>query len=92
MQVNDSWVPSVADGLHWERRDVRRWLKDDVCFNVGTAAWLFLTDYGRARGYWKAVSVYHSPTPWRAKAYARNVADRLRRRFGLGVFEGSGPR
>lgn len=87
LQVNSSWVPVIARQMHRNERDVRRWLRDDACFNVGVAAWLFLSGYGRIRDYWGAIGDYHSPTRWRARRYAQGVADRLRRRYGASVFD-----
>lgn len=86
LQVNSSWVPTISVLLHRDARDVRRWIKDDTCFNVGIAAWLFLSDYSRNRDYWKAVGAYHSPTAWRARGYAREVAAKLQLRSGSRIF------
>lgn len=86
LQVNSSWVPIVAAKMGRDEQEVRRWLRDDPCFNVGVAAWLFLSGYNQALDYWGAVGAYHSPTPWRARAYAHGVAARLRLRYGPDVF------
>lgn len=86
LQVNSVWVPIIAARLHRDAIQVRRWLRDDACFNIGVAAWLFLSGYHRNQDYWGAVGAYHSPTQWRARAYARQVADRLQLRFGAAVF------
>jgi hypothetical protein len=89
LQVNSSWVPVIAAALKRDERDVHRWLRDDPCFNVGVAAWLFLANYSRRRDYWRAVGAYHSPTGWRARTYAAQVAGRLRGRFGATIFVAS---
>jgi len=86
LQVNSSWVPVIAVKLHRDGADVRRWLKDDACFNIGVATWLFLSGYEARKDYWGAIGAYHSPTRWRAQIYAREVARRLEHRFGASVF------
>jgi hypothetical protein len=90
LQINTSWVTVIASLLKRDSRDVRRWLRDDSCFNVRVAAWIFLTGYSHPGGYWRAVGAYHSPTRWRARAYAAGVADNLRTRFGRDVFQARG--
>lgn len=87
LQINSSWVPIVANRVHRDPGDVRRWLRDDACFNVGVAAWLFLTGYSHSgTDYWSSIGAYHSPTGWRARVYAHQVAAKLRLRFGPRVF------
>lgn len=86
LQVNSSWVLTVAVRLHRDAQDVRRWIKDDACFNVGTAAWLFLSGYSSMQNYWRAVGAYHSPSPSRARRYAIDVASHLKRRYGATIF------
>jgi hypothetical protein len=86
LQVNSSWVPTVAVLLHRDVQDVRRWIRDDACFNVGTAAWLFLSAYSNMQDYWKAVGAYHSPNPSRGRRYAINVGRHLQRRYGSEFF------
>lgn len=88
LQVNSSWVPTIATRVRRDPQDVRRWLRDDACFNVGVATWLFLSGFSRQRDYWAAVGAYHSSTRRRAQDYARQVARRLRRRYGEAVFGG----
>lgn len=91
MQVNSAWVPVIARSLRRDPAAVRRWLKDDACFNVGVAAWLFLKGYAHyGADYWGAIGAYHSPTEWRARVYAHQVAARLRRRFGPRIFSRQG--
>lgn len=86
LQVNSLWVPILASKLRHGPEDVRRWLRDDTCFNVGVAAWIFISGFRQTSDYWTAVGTYHSRTRSRADAYARGVASRLRRRYGNGVF------
>ena len=91
LQINSAWVLVVADRLRRDPADVRHWLRDDACFNVGVAAWLFLSIYRQTNDYWRAVGAYHSPTAWRQRQYANDVVLRLRRRFGAGIFQSRPP-
>lgn len=80
LQINSSWIPKLAKMVRRPKSDVRFWLIHDVCFNVAAARWLFLSELGRTRDYWKAVGAYHSPTGWRQAAYAAQVASKMERR------------
>lgn len=86
LQVNSSWVSTISARLGKDPHEVHRWLRDDACFSIGVAAWIFLSGYSRSRDFWQAVGAYHSPTPFRSRRYATAVASKLRRRFGLRVF------
>jgi hypothetical protein len=86
LQVNSWWVPKLAAVTRRPAADVRRWLTHDACFNVDAARWIFLSGLTLTRDYWKAVGVYHSPTVWRQRHYARSVASKLQGRFGANVF------
>lgn len=88
MQVNSIWVSPIAIRLRRSDRDVWRWIRNDACFNIGVAAWLFVSGLSRQHDYWGAIGSYHSPTHWRGRHYALQVASRLRRRYGPGVFTG----
>lgn len=86
LQVNSGWVPRLASLLGQPVGLVRVWLRDDPCFNAQASRWIFIAALRQAGDYWTAVGIYHSPTRWRQRAYATNVARHLRRRFGDGVF------
>jgi hypothetical protein len=86
LQINSSWIPKIARLIHRPESDVRRWLSRDTCFNVQTARWIFLTALAVTKDYWQAVGLYHSPTAWRQRHYARAVAAKITRRFGSDVF------
>ncbi|WP_339348555.1 lytic transglycosylase domain-containing protein [uncultured Sphingomonas sp.] len=81
MQINDQWVLPIARLTDRPPAHVRMWLRDDACFNIEAARWLFLTGFAATSDYWKAIGAYHSPTPWRRARYAAAVAVRLDRRF-----------
>ncbi len=86
LQVNSWWVEKLAAATARPARQVRWWLIHDACFNVAAARWIFLSGLRATGDYWKAVGVYHSPTPWRQRWYADAVAGKLRRRYGKDVF------
>lgn len=86
LQVNSSWVPKLSALVGREPALVRKWLIHDPCFNVQAAKWIFLSGLRATHDYWKAVGVYHSPTPERQLRYRKSVAQRLVSRFGGTVF------
>jgi hypothetical protein len=86
LQVNSWWVPKLARMTDSTPDQVRWWLVHDPCFNVDVARWIFLSGLTETGNYWKAVGVYHSPKVQRQRLYASKVADRMRRRFGEGLF------
>lgn len=86
LQVNSWWVPRLAAVSGRPERHVRHWLKQDACFNVEAARWIFLSGLATTGDYWKAVGVYHSPTGWRQRRYTASVVNHLRRRFGSNLF------
>lgn len=86
LQVNSWWIPRLATITGRSERHVRHWLKQDACFNVEAARWIFLSGLATTRDYWKAIGVYHSPTGWRQQRYTSSVLVHLRRRFGASLF------
>jgi hypothetical protein len=86
LQVNSWWVPRLAAVSGRPERHIRHWLKQDACFNVEAARWIFLSGLATTGDYWKAVGVYHSPTGWRQRRYTASVVKHLRRRFGSNLF------
>ena len=73
MKVNSWWAPRMARTIGRGEGAVRRWLRDDACFNVEAARWIFLTALADSKDFWRAVGLYHSPTRWRQLRYARHV-------------------
>lgn len=86
LQINTWWVPKLATLVGRPAGDVRAWLRFDPCFNVGAARWIFLSALQVSRDYWAAVGIYHSPTVWRQRHYAKSVARHMQRRFGSDAF------
>ncbi|WP_238539069.1 lytic transglycosylase domain-containing protein [Novosphingobium sp. AP12] len=85
-QVNSSWIPKLAKVTDRSHGQIRSWLEQDACFNVQAARWIFLSGLAASGDYLKAIGIYHSPTLWRQRRYARSVLAHLRRRFGEAVF------
>jgi hypothetical protein len=86
LQINSAWVPRIARLVGRPEHQVRYWLRYDACFNADVARWIFLSGLKASGDYWKAIGIYHSPTGWRQRAYAAEVANHMRRAFGPNVF------
>lgn len=86
LQINSWWVSRISALTGRPAERVRWWLANDACFNVEAARWIFLSGLAVTGDYWKAVGVYHSPTGWRQRSYARKVAAHLKRRYAATVF------
>lgn len=74
IQVNSWWVPRIARLIGRSEPQVKSWLRDDPCFNVDAARWIFLSALSDTKDFWRAIGVYHSPTRWRQIRYARSVS------------------
>jgi hypothetical protein len=86
MQINSRWVSRLSTLTKRSKLLIHRWLRDDACFNVDTARWLFISALALTGDYWKAIGAYHSPTAWRQTRYASAVERRLVTRFGPNIF------
>lgn len=51
----------------------------DACTNIAVGGWILADAVRRFGMSWKAVGVYHSPTPWRQQGYAVKVSKHLMR-------------
>ena len=74
MQVNDIWVPQVAQ--HWgaTRDAAYRALRDNFCANVEAGAWILRLALDEARGdFWDGVGIYHSHDPGHKRTYLASV-------------------
>ncbi|WP_253258010.1 lytic transglycosylase domain-containing protein [Sphingobium sp. SA916] len=74
MQVNSWWVPRIARMIGRSESQIKSWLRDDPCFNVDAARWIFLSALHDVKNFWRAVGIYHSPTRWRQMRYSRSIA------------------
>ena len=86
LQVNSWWVGVIATKSGRPSSVIRTWLRDDICFNVRAARWIFLSELAASGDYWRAIGAYHSPMRIRRQRYATSVADHLKRRFGETIF------
>jgi hypothetical protein len=86
LQVYSWWASRIAMVINRDEADVRRWLRDDACFNVDAARWIFLSALAATRDYWRAIGAFHSSTGWRQRRYVDSVSSHLMRRFGPRVF------
>ena len=83
MQVNDTWVPKIAE--HWRASPgaAYRALRDNFCANVEGGAWILRQALDEAHGdLWKGVALYHSHDPVHKLEYMQLVytqAMRLKR-------------
>ena len=71
LQINSTWFPRFrAQGITPELLTTNR------CVSYAAAAWILRYELDRAGGDWvAAIGRYHSPTAWRADAYAKRVAE-----------------
>ena len=74
MQVNDSWVPKLAD--HWGATKEATYLalRDEICANIEGGAWILRQALDEANGdFWEGVGLYHSHKSPLKSAYLRSV-------------------
>jgi hypothetical protein len=74
MQVNQLWIPQLAD--HWRADPQSTYvaLRDDFCANVEAGAWILRRGLDRAHGdFWGGVGYYHSYDPVYRDDYLRDV-------------------
>jgi hypothetical protein len=83
MQVNSWWVPRIALLIGRTEMQVRSWLRDNPCFNVDAANWIFLDALHAKQDYWQAVGAYHSPSRGRQIRYALSVSGKMRKNVYL---------
>jgi len=86
MQINSEWVGRLALQLNRSPTLIRLWLVHDPCFNVDVARWIFLSGLSATNDFWRAIGLYHSPSPGRQRRYAQSVARKLTQRFGPSIF------
>ena len=80
MQVNQLWVPKLAD--HWRADPQSTYiaLRDNFCANVEAGAWILRQGLDRAHGdFWGGVGYYHSYDPVYQNSYLRSVLNQALR-------------
>jgi hypothetical protein len=89
MQVNDIWLPSLAQHWHASISDTFEALRDNFCANLEGGAWILRLALDEARNdFWTGVAIYHSHDPGYQTDYLRKV---LRQTLILQRLAGRGP-
>jgi hypothetical protein len=74
MQVNQLWIPRLADHWNADPRTTYDALRDNFCANVEAGAWILRQGLDRAHGdFWGGVGYYHSHDPVYEDSYLRRV-------------------
>lgn len=77
MQINSWWVPRFAKLVSQPLPAVKKWLRQDACFNVEAARWILLTELTRSGDYWEMIGRYHSPRASRRLRYVAAIVKRV---------------
>ncbi len=82
-QVNtETWTPTLSRLLHRPQDSVRDALRDDGCFNIWAAAFVYRVKLGEAHGdAWEAAGRYNSATPVFKLAYQARLASAYEQLF-----------
>lgn len=75
MQINTIWMPDLAQRWGVSAETARRWVRDDVCTNVGVAAWILHNHIEETESLSQAIAHYHSRTPIYGTSYKAKVID-----------------
>lgn len=74
MQVNQIWVPKIAEHWRASRQATYLALRDEFCANVEGGAWILRQALDEAEGdLWEALGLYHSHNPRHKSDYLRKV-------------------
>lgn len=75
-QVNtETWTPTLSRLLHRSQDSVHDALRDDGCFNIWVAAYVYRVKLDEAHGDgWEAAGRYNSATPVFKQAYQARLA------------------
>ncbi|MCK6418772.1 MAG: lytic transglycosylase domain-containing protein [Alphaproteobacteria bacterium] len=78
MQINTTWIPQLAEKWDVSRDTARTWVRDDVCTNVGVAAWILRSHLEETGNITQAIAHYHSRTPIHGTKYKTRVISILK--------------
>jgi len=82
-QVNEVWLPKIAQYWDVPEMEARRLVRDDLCANAEAAAWIFGMNLRESGGgLWQGVARYHSMKAGLQGAYlskALRAVQQLRR-------------
>ena len=74
MQVNQLWIPKLAQHWRADPQTTYEALRDNFCANVEAGAWILRQGLDRANGdFWGGVAYYHSFDPVYQDRYLRSV-------------------
>lgn len=74
MQVNQTWLPTLAAHWHASTTDTFLALRDNFCANLDGGALILRSALDEAHGdFWDGVGIYHSHTPAYKADYLRKV-------------------
>ena len=73
MQVNDHWLPQLAQLWHVNEHTARLWVRDNGCVNVHVAAWILRQKIVETGNLFGGIAHYHSATPGIGYMYAKKV-------------------
>ena len=74
MQVNQLWIPKLAQHWRADPQATYEALRDNFCANVEAGAWILRQGLDRASGdFWGGVAYYHSFDPVYQDSYLRSV-------------------
>ena len=74
MQVNQLWIPKLAQHWRADPQATYEALRDNFCANVEAGAWILRQGLDRANGdFWGGVAYYHSFDPVYQDSYLRSV-------------------
>lgn len=79
MQINTVWLPTLAQEWGVNQETARRWLREDPCVNIDTAAWILRSHLDETGDLSQAISHYHSRTPQFGLPYRQRVTSALKR-------------
>lgn len=80
MQINQIWLPALAQHFHASQRATYAAIKDNFCANVAAGAWILHRSIRDAGGdLWGGVAYYHSRTPTYEFAYLGAVLREVHR-------------
>lgn len=73
MQINTLWMPVLAEKWGVDEDKARTMVRDDMCVNIGVAAWILRSHYDETGDFKTAIKYYHSRTPHLGERYKKKV-------------------
>lgn len=73
MQINSTWIPSLARIWHTNRATAWRWVRDDACTNMYVAAWILKRNMIETGSLSGGIARYHSASTALGRRYANKT-------------------